>query len=137
MGRPYSDPAFGVKQILPLADTGALNGTRAADTELNRLTFMHPVSVTDANMYMVAGGTGSVLAVALGKSAAGTGAITQIGTLAIGTQATATVKDGAVTETSFAAGDDLTVEVLAGTATIVPNVRLYVTYREDYVTGSD
>ena len=130
--RAYSDPAFAVKQMIPLPNTGALNGTRASDTELTRFTFMHPATVTDWNVYMVAGGTQATLSLAVGKSAAGTGAITQIGTQNLGTQATATVIDSSLTATEFSTGDDLTLEVLAGTATTVPNARVYLQYREAF-----
>lgn len=132
MTRSYSDDTFGVKQMLQLQASGALNGTQAADTELQRVTFMHPATVLDWNVFYEAGGTSSNSAVKIGKSVAGTGAVTDIGTITIGTQATDTVKDGSVTETEFDAGDDLVFERVAGTTTTVENVIPTILYREAF-----
>lgn len=122
MTRSYSDDAFGTKQHLRLQASGALNGTSATAAELERMTFMAPVTVTDWNVYFEAGGTNTARSVTIGKSAAGTGAVSVIGTIAIGTQATGSVKDGSVTETTFDAGDDLVFQSAAGTSTTVENV---------------
>lgn len=120
--RTYSDDAFGVKQNLRLRASGVLNGTAASATELDRVKFMFPVIVKDWNIYYAAGGTNSTRSVTIGKSVAGTGAVTAIGTIVIGTQATATTKDGSVTETTFDSGDALVFESAAGTSTTVENV---------------
>lgn len=133
MARGYHDAAYGTKQVITLPDTGALNGTRAAVTQLDsKFTFMHPCSVTDCNIYMVAGGTQANVSVLVGKSAAGTGTVSYFGTVALGTQATGNVVDGAVTATAFSTGDDVVLSVSAGTATTVPNGRVFLQVRETY-----
>lgn len=133
MGRSYSDPSYGSKKEITLEPTGALNGTDASFTEIATLrhTFMQPVKVSDMQAFFVAGGTTTTKQVAIGKSAGGTGAITQIGTFASYTQAINTILDGAVTETAFSTGDDLTVSEL-GTSTTVENMRITVQYKEAF-----
>lgn len=131
-GRSYSDPSYGAKKELALRESGALNGTAAAAAELARHTFMTPASVEDWNIQFVAGGTNATVSVLLGKSAGGTGAVTNIGTIAIGTQAIDTVKDGSVTVTNFSTGDDLVFLRAAGTSTTVENVLPVVQWVERY-----
>ena len=133
MARGYSHDGYNVKQNISFEPSGALNGTRAAAVELQRMTWMHPVRLLDFNVYMVAGGTQSNVSLILGKSLGGTGAITGIGTQNLGTQATGTVIDSALTETNFVTGDDITLEVSLGTATTVPNGQVYFCYRENFV----
>lgn len=121
-GRSYSDPSYGSVKELPLRESGALNGTAASSAELVRHTFMTPTRVTDWNLQFIAGGTNTNISVLVGKSAAGTGTVTNFGTIAIGTQAIDTVKDGSVTATNFSSGDDLVISRSAGTSTSVENV---------------
>jgi len=129
----YADPRFGVSQMLPLNESGALNGTNAAVTELGRYTFMTNSRVLDWNIRAKVGGTAAIYSILLGKSLAGTGAFSAIGTIALGTNADNTVLDGAVTETQFSAGDDIVFQKSAGTSAAVYNVQPVVLYREDFV----
>jgi hypothetical protein len=137
MARSYSDPSYGSKKELSLRESGVLNGTASAAAELMRHTFMAPVSLQDANLQFIAGGTNTTVSILVGKSAAGTGTVSNIGTIAIGTQAIDTVKDGAVTVTSFSTGDDLVISRAAGTSTTVENVVPVVSYIETYEVGDN
>lgn len=119
----YDDGRYGTKQVLSLRETGALNGTDASATEVAacRMTVMQPVTVKDFNAFCIAGGTNATRSITLGKSAAGTGAISAIGTISVGTSATGAVLDGSVTETNLSAGDDLVITTI-GTSTTVENL---------------
>lgn len=134
MSRSYSDPSYGSQKVLRLEPTGALNGTDASATEVStcRTTVMQPIKVLDWNVHMVAGGTNATRSIVLGKSAAGTGVISAIGTIATGTIATNAIKDGSVTETDLDAGDDLVITTI-GTSTTVENMLPSISYRERYV----
>ncbi len=134
MSRTYSDPSYGSKKYIELAATGALNGTVAAATTIaaTRYTVMQPITITDWNVFFVAGGTSTTQNIVLGYESAGTGAVTAIGTIITGTQAISTVKDGTVTSTDLSAGDDLVIAPF-GTSTTVENVRAQVLYKERYV----
>ena len=131
MARSYSDPSYGSKKSLNLLDTAALNGTAAAATD-QVYTFMTPVQVQDWNVRVTTAGAGTSRDVILGKSLAGTGAVTAIGTITVGTASVDTVTDGTVTATSFATGDDLVVQ-LAGTGATVAVVAPVVQYVETFV----
>lgn len=128
--RTYSDPAFGTKQTLTMLNTAALNGTGAAATD-QVFTFMHPVRVTDWQLLITTAGNGTSRDVILGKSLAGTGAVTTVGTATIGTNAVDTVVDCSLTETAFAAGDDLVIQ-LVGTGATVAVVCPVVQYVEQF-----
>ena len=136
MARSYSDESYSTKQMLPLRETGALNGTDASATEVAacRITFMNPVEVTDWNVHYVAGGTNATRSISIGKSAAGTGAIAAFGTIAVGTAATGSVKDGSLTATTFDTGDDLVITTI-GTSTTVENLSPFIQYTENFVVS--
>lgn len=132
-GRSYSDPSYGVKQELVLNSTGGLNGTTTAASTVSVHTFMSPASVEDVNGRVIAGGTDAgVISLIIGKSAAGTGAVTAIGTMALSTHAVDTVIDGSVTATAFSAGDDLVIQRSNGTSTSVLDVEPVAQYVETF-----
>lgn len=133
MSRKYSDPSYGSKKVFTFPATGSLAGT-AAISEKARHTFMEPVTVTDMNVYFNAGGTTAAQSFVLGKSLAGTGSFSGFGTIAVGTQATDSVKDGSVTETTFDTGDDI-VLYAGGTDTDVTDGIVRFQYKERYVSG--
>jgi hypothetical protein len=133
--RSYSDPAFGSKKQLTMLNTAALNGTAAAATD-QVYTFMTPVTVTDWQLMVTTAGNGTSRDVILGKSLAGTGAVTVVGTTTVGTAAVDTVVDCTCTETDFAAGDDLVVQ-LVGTGATVAVVCPIVLYVEKFVVGNE
>jgi len=133
MSRTYSDASYASKKSLELLNTAAMNGTAAAATD-QVYTFMQPVTVTDWNVRVTTAGSGTKRQVILGKSLAGTGAVTAIGTISVGTASADTVTDGAVTSTNFSTGDDLVVQ-LEGTGATVAVVAPAVQYIEKFVLG--
>ncbi len=133
MSRTYSDPSYGSKKSIELLDTAALNGTAAAATD-QVYTVMAPITVTDWNVRVTTAGSGTLRNVILGKSLGGTGTVTAIGTIAVGTASADTVKDGTVTSTSLVAGDDLVVQI-AGTGATVAVVAPVVQYVEKFVVS--
>ena len=117
MSRNYANDSYGAHQSLVLPDRGTIDGTYQSATDWLRYTFMYPAKIVDANLMWNTGGTnwGADTAIYIGKSAAGTGAVAVFGTGTMGTdgtQADQTVQDLAITETTFAAGDDLVVQVM-------------------------
>ena len=133
MSRTYSDQTYGGHVDLPMGNKGSIDGTYQSATDVVRNTFMFPAKVIDANLSILTGGTdlGADVFFYLGKSAAGTGAVTVIGTFdplqGTGTHADASVLDATVTETSFSAGDDLVFQAVGtiGHAMIVnPHVEI-------------
>jgi hypothetical protein len=86
------------------------------------------------NVYFVAGGTSTAQSFVIGKSLAGTGAFSGIGTIVVGTQATGTFKSGTVTETSMAVGDALILQA-GGTSAVVANGQVSVLFREEFVNA--
>ena len=134
MSRTYSDPSYGSKKALRLEPTAALNGTDATATEVAacRTTVMQPITITDWNVHFVAGGTNATRSITLGYQSAGTGTTVPIGTIATGTQAANSVKDGSVTETNLTTGDDIVVTTI-GTSTTVENMLPTIQYKERYV----
>lgn len=136
-GRSYSDPSYGVKQELGLNTSGALNGTAAAAATVIVHTFMQPARVIDWNGRVIVGGTDAgVIGLIIGKSAAGTGTVSAIGTMALSTHAIDTVVDASLTATSFSTGDDLVIQRSLGTSTSVLQVEPQVQYVETF-EGSD
>lgn len=132
MSKQYANPLFGVEQCMVSPSTGALNGTVAA-TDLFRLKAKTATVVTAVYASFLAGGTAATRQILFGKSLAGTGAFSGMGTAVLGTQATATIKDLSFTGT-FAAGDDMYFQHL-GTDAIVYNVAFQVFYREQFVNA--
>ena len=135
MSRRYSDPSYGSEKCFSFETTGSLAGT-AAIAEKGRHTFMEANTVTDMNVFFTAGGTSTAQSFVLGKSAAGTGTFSAVGTIVVGTQATNTVKDGAVTATNFSAGDDVVLKA-GGTSAIVSDGIVRFQYKERYVQSDN
>jgi len=133
MSKDYADARFGVAKYFHFVNTASLAGTTAA-TELQRSTVMEASRILDWQLKVVTGGTSANRSVTLGYSVAGTGAVVNIGTAALGTMADLTVLDAACTETSIAAGDDLVISVI-GTAAGAYVVQPIVLLREDFVNA--
>lgn len=136
MSRKYSDPSYGVKQVLAI-DTSdvALNGTVTSTTAKQSHTFMHPVTVKDFNAVVTIAGTAVDTNLLLCKSAAGTGALSAIGTITLtGTKTANQVIDATATETDFSTGDDIVVARAAGTETETAiRAKVYVQFTERFV----
>ena len=137
--RFYDDPAFGVLQRLTLANEAdaGVGSAFASQTVFARETMMTGVTIRDFNIVVLSGGTASTpWQMKIGKSAAGTGAISNIGTISVGTAADDSVIDGTATETDLSAGDDLVFYHDAGTA-LGDNAlacRAVVSYTERYTS---
>ena len=124
----YDSARYGAQHVLIMSKTadGALGSAASAQTVYNRKTMMMNVTIKDWNLEVLTGATCTgtsqvatqVWTLKLGKSAAGTGAISAIGTATVGTagQADNSVLDASVTETNLSAGDDLVWYTDAGTA---------------------
>ena len=124
----YDSARYGARNTIVMAKVadGALGSAASAQTVYNRKTMMTNVTIKDWNLEVLANatctGTGGVTTevwtLKLGKSAAGTGTISNIGTITVGTAGVAanSVVDGTVTETNLSAGDDLVWYTDAGTA---------------------
>ena len=143
----YEDPRYGVIQSLCLANIadGAIGSAAASRVELHRKTFLKAVTVKDWNLEVLTGATctgtsqvvGQVYQLAIGKSLAGTGSLSMLGTALVGTagQADDSVLDATLTETNFAAGDDIIFTAEIGTALGDNSLvaRANVSYVERYV----
>jgi len=131
MSRTYSDPSYGSKKELTLLNTAAMNGTAAAATDQVH-TVMEPITITDWNVKVTTAGNGTARQVILGHSLAGTGSVSAIGTITVGTASADTVTDGTCVETNISAGDDIVIQ-LAGTGATVAVVCPVVQYVERFV----
>jgi hypothetical protein len=128
MGNFYDNHRYSGNQVIPMRQLAAQTSVIASDTIVARHTWMHAVTVKDWNLVIKSGDvlTGTADSeswiVSLGKSAAGTGAVAVMGSskmsavLQGGTYAANTVVDCTLTETDFAAGDDIVLQYEAGTA---------------------
>jgi hypothetical protein len=146
----YSDQRYGASQEAYLAGQAAAGtSTYAADSEVSRITFMSAVDILDFNVQMTTGATYTSVApqiIKIGKSFAGTGTITDLGTAILHTSADLAMLDGTLTTSGYyagtanhlAAGDDLVLEVAAGTAAATgePQIKhAHVEYRERFAEG--
>ncbi len=130
----YDDARYRTKNVLTLEPTGSLAGTAASAADVVRKKVMFPVRIIDAVGYYIAGGTDAGKEkLTINSSLAGTGALSAIGTMTIGTQATRTSKAVAVTETDLVAEDEIVIQRVAGTSAIVANVQVDIGYREVFV----
>lgn len=121
----YANPKYGVQQRMTLRGKANQTSVIAAQVVADRRTVMEAITVKDFNVHFVQGDTTTGTSanhngwkIGIGKSAAGTGAVSLFGTAWCGTagQANGSVLDGSVTETNFSAGDDIVLTYEAGTA---------------------
>lgn len=129
---PY-DSSRQRQQVLhaPSATGLSIAGTNAADAVLLRIPLaVDSVKLNYLRVRMTTGGTAAGPAITIGKSLAGTGAVTAIGTLTFGTSANGAVANASLTNTEFDAGDEVVVSVLAGTAASTPVIVFALGYRE-------
>ena len=146
----YSDQRYGASQETYLTGQSAAGtSTYSADSEVSRITFMSAVDILDFNVRMTTGATYTAVApqiIKIGKSLAGMGAVSDLGTAILHTSANGAIIDSTLTTSGYyagtanhlAAGDDLVLEIAAGTAaaTGVPQVgSARVEYRERFAVG--
>lgn len=132
--KSYSDPSYGSKKVVRTAESASQAGTGAI-TVIERHTFMFPAVISDWNVIVKTGGTAADCPVTIGKSVAGTGAVSELGTITLATNANLTVVDGTLTETSFDAGDDLVFSRGVATTAGPFVVSAEVYFKEAFQTG--
>ncbi len=130
----YDGDEFYARRNLLLADSAGISvaGTAAADTELIRLPITDAITIDKCRIVAMTGGTAVGPTLQLGKSLGGTGAVTSIGTKAIGTSANNTGLTMTVTSTTFVAGDHLVLSNVAGTSASTPKVIVNIGYVETF-----
>lgn len=133
MSKQYDDARFGIEQCWILGRSGALNGTVAA-TELMRYTLSKDMVLNKAKIRAAVGGTeASLRQILIGKSLAGTGAMSAFGTQALGTLANGAIVDFTVAGTA-AANDDIVIQHL-GTGAAVYDVEIQLFLQELFVNA--
>ena len=141
----YDDDQYGAQQTIAIT---AVNQTsvRAATVAVASYTCMQAITVTDFNIAWLGNVAGAALALTgtmdsnrlilgVGKSLAGTGAITSLGTVTLGTAALGGTTDGTCADTNFSVGDDIVLTANAGTALVALqwNATANVMFKERFV----
>ncbi len=134
MARSYSDPSYGSRKNINLGATGSVVGTHGSGTELGPTPRVMdvPITVLDWSVACSVAGTHTVKSLVLATKLAGTGALVNIGTIALGTDAIGSTRSGSATSTDVAAGDELVVGFF-GTDAIISQFEVNVTYKERFV----
>lgn len=131
----YDDGRYETMQLSVIGDSGGVSvaGTAAANTELFRIRLTRAMTVSEASVVAMTGGTaasGPILAIQ--KSLAGTGAGTSLATHNFATSANNASAQLTVTETNFASGDHLLITNLAGTAASTPKAVVCLCWKEKF-----
>lgn len=128
----YDDQKFYTKQQITFSpnNTGlSVPGTAASTTVLLRMPVTENFTVNGtARIRLITGGTAAGPTITIGKSLAGTGAVTALGTHAFGTSANGAVASLALTSTDFDPGDEIVVSNVAGTAASTPVIIFSIPY---------
>lgn len=129
---PYDSNRMRQQIIHAPSATGlSVPGTAASNTVLLRIPIaVDSIKLNYARVRFTTGGTAAGPSFTIGKSLAGTGAVTAIGTVLLGTGADGSVANVSLTSTEFDAGDEVVVTNLAGTAAATPVVIFALGYRE-------
>jgi hypothetical protein len=128
----YDEGKYNSKRTL-IVDGLTVAGTDAAAVPKIRMRCPKAMTITGATYGVPLGGTAANdRVVTIGKSLAGTGAISVIGSAIFNTTANNAAAAITVTSTDFASGDHLTVEVLAGTSASTARVDLALEWIEDF-----
>jgi hypothetical protein len=124
MSNGYDAPRHVVKRPIihsPSATGLSVPGTAASDTVLLRSIMPANLTVSGtAYLRLTTGGTAAGPSITFGKSLAGTGAVSAIGTYTFGTSANGARATLSLTSTDFDPGDELVVTNVAGTAASTP-----------------
>ncbi|MEE9354199.1 MAG: hypothetical protein V3U75_01280 [Methylococcaceae bacterium] len=131
----YDDAQFFTRQVMPIADDGGISvpGTAAAATTLVRLRIPRDMTIDEADIVAMTGGTADGPNVILQKSLGGTGSGVGFATHNVGTSADNASAGLTVTSTDFTDGDHLLIVNAAGTAASTPAVTLNVGWKEKWV----
>ena len=115
----------------PTAAGLSVPGTAASNTVLLRIPIASTVTLNHMRYRRVTGGTAAAGPnVTIGKSLAGTGAASAIGTIAFTTAADGTVSSLDLTATQFEPGDEIVLTNVAGTATSSPAIVFSIAYKD-------
>ncbi len=115
----------------PSATGLSVPGTAASNTVLLRMPIaVDAVLINRMRLRMSTGGTAAGPSITVGKSLAGTGAVSAIGTYAFGTSADGSVATVSLTSTEFGEGDEIVISNLAGTAASTPVIIFSLGYKE-------
>lgn len=130
----YDDQRFHSRKIMPIVDSGGISvpGTAAAATELVRLRMSKDMTIDEADIVMMTGGTAAGPTLILQKSLGGTGAGAGFATYNVGTAADNSSAGLTVTSTDFTDGDHLLIVNAAGTAASTPKITLNVGWKEKW-----
>lgn len=134
MAGAYDDQKHIAKRLITHAPTStglSVPGTAASNTVLLRIPLAAAIRLDGTmRIRLTTGGTAAGPSIAVGKSLAGTGAVSQIGTVTFGTNADGTPVSGTITATDYAANDEIVVTNLAGTAASTPVIIFSLGYVE-------
>lgn len=115
----------------PSATGLSVPGTAASATVLLRIPIaVDGLRINKMRLRMTTGGTAAGPSITVGKSLAGTGAVTAIGTQAFGTSADGSTATVSLSSTDFDAGDEIVITNLAGTAASTPVIIFSLGYAE-------
>lgn len=127
----YDDAKIRQQIIHAPTSTGlSVPGTAATATVLLRIPLVSSLRVNSIRVRQTTGGTAAGPNVVVGKSLAGTGAASAIGTVAFGTSADGAVATTTLTSTDFDAGDEIVLTNAAGTAASTPVVIFAIGYAD-------
>lgn len=113
------------KRLLTLVGA-TLAGTAAAAAAIHRIRMPKAGTVEGATVVATTGGTAAGPGFTIGKSLAGTGAVSNFATHTFGTDADNTSAALTVAKTDLAANDHLVVNSVAGTAASSPVIDLAI-----------
>lgn len=127
MERKYDDPI--IRQQI-MHHGLSVPGTAASTTVLLRYPLVAGnIRLNAARLRLSTGGTAAGPTLLIGKSLAGTGVVTNIGTHAFGTSADGSVVTVNLTRTDFDPGDEVVISNLAGTAASTPVINFSLGYK--------
>jgi len=130
----YDSGRYHTRQLMPIAASAGISvpGTAAAATTLVRLRIPRAMTIDEATVLAMTGGTAAGPTLILQKSLAGTGTAAGFATHAFGTDADNASAAITVTSTAFAAGDHLLIVNAAGTAASTPKANLLIGWKESF-----
>ena len=129
---PYDNDRMRQQIIHAPSVTGlSVPGTAASNTVLLRIPMsVDSVKLNTIRVRYATGGTAAGPSFTVGKSLAGTGTVTAIGTVTSGTAADGVCTTVSLTSTEFDATDEIVITNLAGTAAATPTVVFSLGYKE-------
>jgi hypothetical protein len=128
----YDD--YANRQLITFAPnlTGlSVPGTAASDTVLLRIPVCgRDYLINRLRLRCITGGTAAGPVITVGKSLAGTGAVSAVGTYTFGTQANGAVGSASLTSTTFSENDEIVITNVAGTVASTPAIVFSLAYKD-------